>query len=523
VPDLWTDAVEPRDPEAFGLALPPDAVADPLSVPAPPSASDVDGLAGLALRVAPAVVVLKAWDAAGAVLATTVGCLVSSDGLVLTDAELVHPSFASRIDSITAIAGDGTPYRIAALRAQDSATGATLLRAEVSGTDPVPVLAVSPDATGGDAVKPVHVLAFREERGLSLADARMQEDRSLAGEGWFRLSGEDSAGAPGSPVIDDEGRVLALVALRVGESNWFNFAVPVRVLDRLRAAPAERETPVDRLPAGGTERATDDPRFVELFKSIYEGRVRGSLPDLLRMTRRYPRSAEPWALLALVSARLGATEEARDCAAKAAALDPGGGIYWYQLGVLAATGPGGKEQLAGSSEYFERAVRESPANRLAWFLLGRSRLAAGEYPAAADAFRQAVRVDPDFAEAFFLLAYSLGRAGDVRSALAAIGESVRLRRDDPRGWYYAALLHRHQGDLDEARKAMKRVTDLQPNHPRAWLALAHLQRQAGDMANARVSFDRHNRLPQPGAGGAVEAGQRKPKSPSAVRTVSGPG
>ena len=243
----------------------------------------------------------------------------------------------------------------------------------------------------------------------------------------------------------------------------------------------------------------DDPAFIEAFKRLYDtGRVRAAVPEWIRLTRRYPRSAEPWAVLGLLCARLGAEEEARACAAKAAALDPAAGPYWFQLGLLTLRGDSDGDRaaaLAAAGEYFEKAARQSPGDRLAWFLLGQSLLARGDARAAADALRQAVKIDPAFGEAFFLLGQALVRLGEAGPALTAARESVRQRPGDARGWYFVALLERRAGRLREAEAAMERVVRIEPQHPRAWLALAHLRRERGDDANARIAFARHNRLP----------------------------
>jgi len=463
-----------------------------------PQEAPTGRLAELAGKVAPSVVALKSWDASGELLATTVGCLISADGLILTDMEIIHPIFADRIDSITAAAGDGIVYRIEGLWNRDARSGVTLLKATAEGA---PFLAVA-EGVRAEQELPVHVLAFREERGLSLADATVRADTTLAGEGWLNVRGKDSPGSPGSPVIDDAGRVVAMVALRAAEVQWMNFAVPVEVVAALRGEKIAAVTPLDRLPSGGFAKPVDDPAFIEAFKRLYEGRqVRASAPEWLRLARRYPRSAEVWAVLGLVCDRLGAREEALACAAKAAALDPAAGPYWSQLGVLSLRGggadsaQGAAERLVGAGEYFEKAARQSPGDRFAWFLLGQSRLARGEAGAAAEALQQAVKLDADFGEAFFLLGYALAKTGDLTAAGTAVRESTRLRPADARSWYYLALLQRKEGRPREATRSMERVTRIEPGHPRAWLALAHLYREVGDDANARLAFVRHNRLP----------------------------
>lgn len=449
-------------------------------------------LLSLGAHVAASVAAVRVWDKFGAPLATGVGSYVSPDGVLLTDAGLLHPEIAERVDYVTLQHADGTSSRVRGFYHVDLVTGIALLQAEETETLPLE-LAPGHDFT---AEQEAHVLAVSEKRGLVLASARVQADAAVTGLGWLNVRGEDSPGAVGSPVLNAEGRLIALVALAVPLKNWKNFALSAdaaALLLREARAPLQPLTELPRRP--GLREVTNDPTFVEAFRLLEQKRFAAALRKLLPLARRYPRSAECWALLGLNALHLNAGPEALNCQRKAVALDPRAGLYWHQLAVARLrAGPEAAKAADEDRETLQQAVDQRPDDAQAWLLLAGHLARAGDLPGADDALRRTTLLAPDNARAHYLLACVRGKLGDHAGAQIAVRRSLALAPQQAEAWYYQGLLHQHRGEHAEAANSWQRTVRLQPRHPQAWLNLAHAQRRVGRETEARQAILEHQKV-----------------------------
>lgn len=463
-----------------------------VEVPETPPSAEEQRLLRLGARVAASVAAVRVWDKFGASLATGVGSYVSPDGVLLTDAGLLHPEFAERVDYVTLQHADGTSSRVRGFYHVDLVTGIALLQAEETETLPIELAPGHDFSTKQDA----HVLAVSEKRGLVLAGARVQADAAVTGLGWLNVRGDDSPGAVGSPVLDAEGRLIALVALAVPLKSWKNFALPAdaaALLLREARAPLRPLTELPRRP--GLREVTNDPAFVEAFRLLEEKRFATALRKLLPLARRFPRSAECWALLGLNALHLNAGPEALNCQRKAVALDPKAGLYWHQLAVARLrAGPEAASAADENREALQLAVDQRPDDAQAWLLLAGHLAREGDLNSADDALRRTTLLAPDNARAHYLLACVRGKLGDHDGAQTAVRRSLALAPDQAEAWYYQGLLHQHRGEHAEAAKSWQRTVRLQPRHPQAWLNLAHAQRKAGRETEARQAILEHQKV-----------------------------
>ena len=451
-------------------------------------------LRALGLRVAPSVVGLRVWDEFGAELASGVGCFVNSDGIILTDTGLVHPEIAPKIDYITATGADGSNYKISGFYVADLVSGVTLLQSQETDTTPLE-LAVGYNFA---AESPCHVLAVSEKRGLVLADARIQMDPALTGLGWLNVRGAESPGAVGSPVLAADGRVVAVVGMRVPLKNWMNFALPCD-----GAAAELRRTrplllPLEKLPQTPKLReVAQDPEFIAAFQTLQQRRVESAMRKLVTLAKKYPRSAECWALLGLSASYLGAAPEAVNCQRKAVALDPKAGLYWHQLALAKVREGAEAGQLPETTEdreALEFAVEQHPNDKLAWLLLASRHVRDGNLGQADDALSRVTLLAPDYAQGHYLKAYVRGRLKDYSAAQQSIQQSLKLNPGYAEAWYYQGLLLDRQGTYDEAAKAFRNTVRLRPNHSQAWLNLAHAYKKANRPTEARQAFQEHQKV-----------------------------
>jgi predicted Zn-dependent protease len=342
----------------------------------------------------------------------------------------------------------------------------------------------------------VHVLAVSEKRGLVLADARMIRDTSLAGQGWFNVKGEDSPGAVGSPVLNSAGEIVGIVGMQVPLKHWMNFALApdYAAYEIQRRRPPLK--PLSQLP--DHPRIGDvaaDSHFMDAFTTLGGKRTESAVSKLLKLTAKYPRSAECWALLGLGAARLGAIPEAVSCQRKAVALDPKTGLYWHQLAMakLRVENPSDRD-AAEDREALEHATEQRPGDKLVWLLLASRYLKDNDLEKADSALRQVTKQEPDYAHGFYLLAYVRGRLRDYTGAEAAISRCLDLDSTHADAWYYRGLLLSRAADHAKAADAFRSATRQRPDHPQAWLNLAHEYQKIRRGTEARLAFLEHQRV-----------------------------
>ncbi|MES2506940.1 MAG: tetratricopeptide repeat protein [Verrucomicrobiota bacterium] len=463
----------------------------PAGTPDKPLTPEELELRSLGAKVAASVVGIRVWDEFGNQISSGVGCFVTKDGVILTDTGLLHPEIAAKVDYITTTGADGTNHKVAGFYIADLVTGVTLLQSETKETTP---LELTPD-TDFAQERTCHVLAVSEKRGLVLADAKVQMDPALTGLGWLNLKGTDSPGAVGSPVLSKAGRVMAVVGMKVPLQSWMNFALPCDAAAfelRKNRGPMQ---PLAKLPQTPKLRdVANDPEFVAAFATLQQKRVESAMRKLVQLTRKYPRSAECWALLGLSATYLGASPEALNCQRKAVALDPKGGLYWHQLAFAKLReSPGGLPDTTEDREALELAVEQRPNDQLAWLLLASRHVRDGDLGKADDALRRVTLLAPGYAQAHYLQAYVRGRLKDYDGAQAAISQSLKLNAGYSEAWYYQGLLFDKQGDPGEATKAYRNTVRLRPTHPQAWMNLAYAYKKMGRETEAREAFMQHQK------------------------------
>ena len=469
---------------------------------APPPPDDVDielsdeerELYRVARAAAPAVLSLRAYDRFGIELTRAAGFFVSDSGHVVSDVSLVAPEVEADISYITAIAGDRTTFRIRGVWRRDLESGVLVLQADAANT---PYLEFA-QSLNADPYAKVFLVGFDDERGLLLADARARFEQTAVGDGWLEVTGEDSQGDVGSPLLDANSRVVGLVAMGVPLDNWVNYAIPVggMPLDGFRS-PGEL-VPVDRLDSLASRDVLESSRFLKAYQRLYDGDERQALRLLTRLSRQYPRSPEVWALLALALRKAGAPEEALSAQRKAVALDPGAGSQWRQLvqaEMAAGAEAGDGQRKSDMKSALERAVTQRPGDRIAWMLLAQEHLRDGEWRQADRALRQVVKIEPDYARGLYLLAVVRGKLGDYDNARAVVERSLRYNRRNAGAWFYLGLLRERAGELRAAVEAYERCVRADPGHPNAWANLASAYKRTGNAAKARQAIQQHIAAP----------------------------
>lgn len=488
-PTSLTDSLATADLLTPLLPFPPDE--DTPAIPSPPPTAEELRLMALGQKVATSVVGLRVWDALGVQLSSGIGSYVTTDGILLTDAGLLHPEIADKADYITLVNADGSNSRVAGFYLVDQTTGVALLQSEDFDTTP---LELAP-GTDFKQERSAHILAISEKRGLVLAEALVQADPAITALGWLNVRGDDSSGAAGSPVLDAEGRATAFIGMVVPLREWKNFALPADAAALALRQKRAALSPLNKLPrTPGLRQVVQDPAFVSAFQTLEQKRFELALRQLVQLTRKYPRSAECWALLGLAATHLGAGPEAVNCQRKAVALDPKAGLYWHQLAFAKLSDTPAASTSHEDREALLQAVEQRPDDALAWLLLASHHVRSGSLDRAEQALRRVTVLSPGYAQAHYLQAYVRGRLGDYAGAQTAIQRSLQLDPKHAEAWYYQGLLHDKNGDPTSAAKAWRTTVRLRPQHPQAWLNLAHAHKKAGQATEARQAILQHQKV-----------------------------
>ncbi len=470
--------------------FPETAANDPALFESSPPESDTNSrILQLAIKVAPSVVSIRVWDEFGAELASGVGVLVSPSGIILTDAELLHPSLIADIDYITVRTGVGANFCVEEIIHHDLVSGIALLGVNASD---LPYLKLDPTYDFSDHPD-VTMVALHPSEGLSLNDATVVAGSTPATRDWLELSGTDSPGAIGSPIFSEDGHVIGLVALHVPLTKWVNFALPIDSAASSLAGGSRRGAQsLDAFRRTDYPTVRRDSKFLAAWEKMRAAQYRGAAVAFLDLTRRFPREASCWALLALASHENGDNSEAAACARMAVALNPTIGFHWKNFAALA---PSNDDATSADSsvlrDSLEAATEGLPRDWRSWLALAEVYVRALQFETAERALRQVVSLHADSGEALYLLAYSQGKLGKYQQAQLTIERSVRIRPRHTESWYLMGLLYTETHQPEFAAEAFEKVVTLNPNHPHAWINLSRAWNAAGNSTKALLAFRKY--------------------------------
>ena len=234
---------------------------------------------------------------------------------------------------------------------------------------------------------------------------------------------------------------LALIGLALGCGG-----------DDPRESNDGRATAPPSLPeAGDRDDAVRDPGLAALIE------------QRTRRVRNAPESAEAWGRLGLAfDAHTGFdgdfTEQAVQCYAQAAALDPKSFRWPYLAGSLTYV----NDQRA-SVEWFDKALAADPAaasNHAPLFVRrGIGRLSLGEVASARADFERAVELDGGLVQGWLGTAQVALEEDDPEGALAALARAEKVGPDSDEIHGIRAEALRRIGDTDGAAKELEKLQD----------------------------------------------------------------
>ncbi len=495
--------IEPPLPTAQeeDLAEPPDS-----AVETAPEAEDPETLKirNLAIKVADAVVTLRAWSAYGTLVAETCGFFVNDRGIVATDLSILAAPKRLQIDYVTAYTGSGESRRVIGVSALDEKNG--LILVATSGAPKTAFLQIA------DHLAPkqqdCYILGLEEPRGLLIADAQMEPDPTIVGEGWMTLEGDDAAGVVGSPILNADGKVIGIVAMHLKLERWVNYAVSPKGLADYLVKGTEKPVPIANALSRFRDEATEDPaarepRFAEALTNLADGRVESALRTLFSLRLKHPRSAGVWALLGLASAAAGEFGEATRCFGAAAALDPDKGYYWMKFAEMRAKigkfEPGTPKRTRAKAsertiESLRRAAERRPADTKVWLLLARAGLEKGDFPLARDAFQRLLSLRDMTAREMYEYAFVLGKCGNLAAAEGVLRGATTLAPQAKEIWMLLGAVRSLSGNHETSAEAFKRVTQIDESDIKAWRYLAHALLKSKRRTEARLAWEQARKI-----------------------------
>lgn len=141
------------------------------------------------------------------------------------------------------------------------------------------------------------------------------------------------------------------------------------------------------------------------------------------------------------------------------------------------------EEDAAEAEY-KKALKDNPANGMAYLSLGQLRLFQRKPAEAASYFHRAIQVSPDLEPAYVALAELLQKAHDYAEARALFEKAVALNPQDWRARYQLAVLLMEGGQSARAKDMLTRIVAEQEDFLPAREQLALLLLRQGDLEGA---------------------------------------
>jgi tetratricopeptide (TPR) repeat protein len=164
---------------------------------------------------------------------------------------------------------------------------------------------------------------------------------------------------------------------------------------------------------------------------------------------------------------------------------------WFALGVSRML----NDDLRGAASALQASLRLDPKLDLAYVVLGRGYLNAGEWTELLATARTLLSVNPQNAAGYYYQAVALLRThGEEREIEALLRKSVTLDPVDPDPRYELGKLLLHKKDKQAALAEFEAIVRANPDYGQAYYQLSRLYQANGDTANAQQAEKEYERL-----------------------------
>jgi S1-C subfamily serine protease/Tfp pilus assembly protein PilF len=375
----------------------------------------------LAVTTRPAVALVTVLDKAGKPLKLGTGFFVSTDGKLVTNAHVIEGA-----NSVNAKLENGATYSI--LGVLKAALDKDLVLLQTEAKD-VPSLAISrepmPDVGSRVAVigSPLGLEGTVSEGIISGHRDAKKDDQ------WLQMTAPVSPGSSGSPVVDENGKVVGIATFLVYNAQALNFARPVAYVSELldESQATTEVAPFWTIAANPKHIVLNDPDFVAAESALQKDDAAGALKLLNGIAAKYSENEAFLFKLGAVYERLNLLDDAVQAYQHALKLEPTSGIGWTSLGSTFAK----LKRFAEAEDAAKQAVKQSPDYGPAWALLGKLYSGESRYADAADAFQKAAQLMPKDAEFWRSLAESYSKMNEPAKSQEAMQKSREIAGTAP--------------------------------------------------------------------------------------------
>jgi S1-C subfamily serine protease len=411
-----TSAAAPPGPPTGSLtpsASPAAGMTNPNTTPAPTQAQQgivMFDVKKLAATTRPAVALVTVLDEAGKLLKLGIGFFVSPDGKLVTNAHVIEGA-----ESASTKLENGATYSIRGVLKAALDKDLVLLQTEAKD---VPFLTTSNEPSLIEIGSRIAV--FGSPLGLegTVSEGIISGHRHVKDDQWLQITAAVSPGSSGSPVVDENGKVVGVATFLIESAQALNFARPVTYISELleQSKATTEIAPFWTVTANPKNIVLNDPDFVAAENALQKDDAASALKLLNGIASKYPENDAFLFKLAAVYERLNLLDDAVQAYQRALKLEPTSGIGWTGLGGTLAK----LKRFAEAEDAAKQAVKQSPDYGPAWVLLGKMYSEESRYADAATAFQKAAQLMPKDAEIWRSLADSYSKGNESAKSQEAL-------------------------------------------------------------------------------------------------------
>ena len=416
-----SSAAEPSPRVSPTASSSPAGIVNPNTPPPAPQISPVFDVKKLAAMTRPAVALVTVLDKAGKPLKLGTGFFVSADGKFVTNAHLIEGA-----DTASAKLENGATYLIRGVLKPALDKDLLLLQADAKD---VPYLTISrqplPDVGSRIAVigSPFGLEGTVSEGIISGHRNAKKDDQ------WLQMTAAVSPGSSGSPVVDENGKVVGIATFLINNAQALNFARPVAYISELidQSKATTEAAPLWTVVSNPKNIVLNDPDFLAAENALRKDDAAGALKILNNIASKYPENEAFLFKLGAVYERLNLLDDAVQEYQHALKLDPTSGIGWTSLGSALAK----LKRFDEARDAARQAVKQSPDYGPAWALLGNLYSQENRFAEAADAFQKASQLTPRDAGVWQSLSESYAKLNQTAKSQEAIKKSQEATNASP--------------------------------------------------------------------------------------------